>query len=140
MNAPGVLLDTGPLVALLSRDDGAHALAARLFDACQPPLRTCEAVVAEACFLMRKVDRRGPAEIAALGRRGLFEVGLSLDAHWAPIEALLTKYADRPISLADACLIRLADVHREPRILTFDTDFDVYRWGRKRKFERLRLS
>jgi predicted nucleic acid-binding protein len=139
VNASGVLLDTGPLVALLSRDDGSHALAARLFDACQPPLRTCEAVVAEACFLTRKVDRRGPAEIAALGRRGLFEVGLSIDGHWASIEALSTKYADRPISLADACLIRLADVHGDPRILTFDTDFDVYRWGRNRKFERLRL-
>ena len=132
MNAPGVLLDTGPLVALLSRDDGAHALAARLFDACQPPLRTCEAVVAEACFLMRKVDRRGPAEIAALGRRGLFEVGLSLDAHWAPIEALLAKYQDEGVTDLD-----------NPRILQIPP-FDamgtpvelIGRFGTRRDFER----
>lgn len=137
MNAPGVLLDTGPLVALLSRDDAEHSRAVRLFELCQPPLRTCEAVLAETCFLVRKVDRRGPAEVAALGRRGLFTVGLALDEHWANVETLLTKYADRPISLADACMIRMAEVHSEPRVMSFDTDFDVYRWGRSRRFERL---
>ena len=137
MNSPGVLLDTGPLVALLSRDDAAHAQALRLFASCQPPLRLCEAVLAEACFLMRKVHRQGPAEVIALGRRGLFEVALSLDEHWVQLEGLLAKYADRPISLADACLIRCAEVHGEPRVMTFDADFDVYRWGRNRKFERL---
>lgn len=137
MNAPGVLLDTGPLVALLSKDDAAHALARRAFASCQPPFRLCEAVLAEACFLMRRVDRRGPAEIIALGRRGLFDVGLSLEEHWAAVEGLLAKYADRPISLADAGLIRCAEIHGEPRILTFDADFDVYRWGRNRRFARL---
>ena len=140
MNAPGVLLDTGPLVALLSKDDAAHAQARRLFAVCQPPFRLCEAVVAEACFLMRKVHRRGPAEVAALGRRGLFDVALALDAHWTQVEALLAKYADRPISLADACLIRCAEVHHESRILTFDADFDVYRFGRNRKFDRLAVA
>lgn len=140
MNAPGVLLDTGPLVALLSRDDVAHARALRLFAACQPPLRVCEAVLAEACFLMRKLHRQGPAEVIALGRRGLFDLALSLDEHWAKVEGLLAKYADRPISLADACLIRCAEVHSEPRIMTFDADFDVYRWGRNRRFDRLDLE
>jgi uncharacterized protein len=137
VNAPGVLLDTGPLVALLSKDDAAHAAARRAFAACQPPFRLCEAVLAEACFLMRKVHRLGPAEVIALGRRGLFEVALSLEEHWAPVEGLMTKYADRPISLADTGLIRCAEIHGEPRILTFDADFDVYRWGRNRRFARL---
>lgn len=140
MNAPGVLLDTGPLVALLSRDDAAHAQALRLFAACQPPLRVCEAVLAEACVLMRKVHRQGPAEVIALGRRGVFAVALSLDEHWDQVEGLLAKYADRPIALADACVIRCAEVHGEPRIMTFDADFEVYRWGRNRKFERLDLE
>jgi predicted nucleic acid-binding protein len=135
MNPAGVLLDTGPLVALLSRRDAAHARAERLFAACLPPFRSCEAVVAEACFLMRKVDRAGPAEVIALGRRGLYEIGLSLDRDWMGIEALLKKYADRPISLADACLIRIAEVYEEPRLLTFDGDFGVYRWARNKKFQ-----
>ncbi len=134
MNRPGTLLDTGPLVALLSKNDAQHARAARLFAECEPPLRCCEAVVAEACFLMRKVDPAGPAEVAALGRKGVYTIALALDEHWTNIEALLRKWANRPIALADACLIRCAEVHDEPRILTFDSDFQVYRWSRNRKF------
>ena len=131
----GVLLDTGPLVALLSKDDASHARAERLFAACAAPFRCCEAIVAEACFLMRKVHKAGPAEVIALGRKGVFEISLSLRDHWTNIEALLQKYANRPISVADACLIRCAEVYEEPRILTFDSDFDIYRWARNRKFQ-----
>ena len=134
MNRAGVLLDTGPLVALLSKNDAQHARAARLFADCEPPLRCCEAVVAEACFLMRKVDPAGPAEVVALGRKGVYTIALALDEHWTNIEALLQKYANRPIALADACLIRCAEAHDEPRVLTFDPDFQVYRWSRNRKF------
>ena len=135
MNPAGVLLDTGPLVALLSENDVNHARARGMFAECAPPFRSCEAVVAEACFLMRKVHPRGPAEVVALGRRGVYDVALSIDEHWASLEALLQKYSDRPISLADACLIRCAEIHQEARILTFDDDFTLYRWARNRKFE-----
>ena len=135
MNAPGILLDTGPLVALLSKHDANHARARRLFAECVPPFRSCEAVVTEACFLMRKVHAAGPAEVVALGRRGVYNVAISLEEHWANIEGLLRKYGDQPISLADACLIRCAEIHQEARIFTFDGDFSVYRWGRDRKFE-----
>jgi uncharacterized protein len=122
---------------LLSANDVNHARARGLFAACAPPLRCCEAVLAEACFLMRKVHPAAPAEVVALGRRGVYEIAIAVDAHWTNIEALLTKYADRRISLADACLIRCGEIHEEPRILTFDSDFSVYRWGRNRKFELL---
>jgi len=138
VNAPGVLLDTGPLVALLSATDVHHERARRLFSQCRPPFRCSEAVLAEACFLMRKVHPAGPAEVVALGRRGLYAVAISVAAHWTSIEALLLKYADQPISLADASLIRCAEVHRESRVLTFDAHFDVYRWSRKRRFDVLR--
>ena len=137
MNAPGVLLDTGPLVALLSRNDANHDRARQIFAASAPPFRCCEAVVAEACFLMRKVHATGPAEVVALGARGVYSIAIAADEHWAGLEALLKKYADRPISLADACLIRCAEVHQEGRIATFDGDFSVYKWARHRKFELL---
>jgi predicted nucleic acid-binding protein len=130
-----VLLDTGPLVALLSRDDANHDRARRLFAECAPPFRSCEAVVAEACFLMRKVHPAGPAEIAALGARGLFRIAISAEEHWEPIEAVLKKYSNRPASFADACLIRCAEIHPEARILTIDDDFRVFRWSRNRAFE-----
>jgi hypothetical protein len=51
------------------------------------------------------------------------------------VEALLRKYSDRPISLADACLIRCAAIHDEPRLFAFDADFRVYRRARNRRFE-----
>ena len=137
MTPPGILLDTGPLVALLSKNDANHARARRMFAECVPPFRCCEAVVAEACFLMRKIHGAGPAEVVALGRRGVYDVAISLEGHWTSIEAILRKYSNRPISLADACLIRCAEIHQEPRIFTFDSDFSVYRWARNRKFELL---
>ena len=133
----GVLLDTGPLVALLSKDDSEHARAEKLFSECLPPFRCCEAVVVEACHLMRKVHPAGPAEVIALGRKGVYEISISLEDNWAGIEALLRKYASRPISLADACLARCAEIHREARILTFDSDFAIYRWARNKKFQLL---
>lgn len=135
MNRAGVLLDTGPLVALLSKDDADHSRAEHLFAACLPPLRCPEAVLAEACFLMRRVDAAGPAEVFALGRKGVFEVSMALEGHWSRVEALLKKYADQPVSLADACLIRSAEIHHESRILTFDTDFRAYRWSQTKRFE-----
>jgi predicted nucleic acid-binding protein len=135
VNRPGVLLDTGPLVALLARNDANHQRARRIFAECAPPFRCCEAVVAEACFLMRKVDAAGPAAVVALAVRGVFSIAISARQHWTNIETLLKKYSNRPISLADACLIRCAEIHQEPRIATFDRDFNVYRWARHRKFE-----
>ena len=134
MNAPGVLLDTGPIVALLSRDDVNHARAKALFESTLPPFLCCEAVVAEACFLMRKVAPAGPSEVVSLAERGVLKMALDAGEHWQPLAALLKKYADRPISFADACLIRAAEIHDEARIATFDRDFTVYRWNRTRKF------
>jgi uncharacterized protein len=137
VNLSGVLVDTGPLVALLSKNDANHERARQMFAECAPPFRCCEAVVAEACFLMRKVHAAGPADVVALGARGVYRIAISAEDHWASIGALLKKYSDRPISLADACLIRCAEVHQEARIATFDSDFGVYRWARNRKFELL---
>ena len=135
MNRPGILVDTGPIVALLSAADANHDRAVRVFAESAAPFRTCEAVLAEACFLMRKVHTEGPAEVLGLGRKGVIDIGMTLSREWSTVEALLRKYADRPASLADACLIRCAELHEEPRVLSFDTDFRFYRWARNRKFE-----
>jgi uncharacterized protein len=135
MNAAGVLLDAGPIVALLSNNEIEHERARRLFSECAAPFRCCESVIAEACFLMRKVSAGGPAEVISLGRKGVYELSFSLEENWASTEVLMKKYANRPISLADASLIRCAEIHREDRILTFDSDFEIYRWGRNKRFQ-----
>ncbi len=127
-----VILDTGPLVAYLNRRDRHHDWACDVLGGVEPPLVTCESVLSEACFLLR--DRPGgPQAVLALVERGLVEVGLDLQAETAPIGRLLTKYADLPASLADAALVRLAELHADAPVLTTDAHFQVYRKNRRQK-------
>lgn len=53
------------------------------------------------------------------------------------VARLMERYADIPMDLADACLVRLAELHDSPRILTLDADFHVYRWKQRRVFDLL---
>jgi uncharacterized protein len=135
MKPAGAILDAGPLVALLSRTDANHQRAKKLLNSYAPPYRTCEAVVAEASHLLAKDDPAGPADIMKLGGSGLFEMTIRVDEHWSAIERTLRKYVDVPAALADACLIRCAEIFDEPRILTFDGDFHFYRWSGRKRFE-----
>lgn len=120
------LLDTGPLVAYLSARDRSHAWAVTQFSAMRPPLFTCEPVLAEACFL---VHRHGGSavDVLKLFQRGIFQVAFNLEREAAPIEVLMKRYQDTPMSLADACLVRMAELHEHCRIFTLDSDFKHYR-------------
>lgn len=86
---------------------------------------------------MRRVHPDAPVDVVALGAHGVYSIAMAVEAQWTHVGALLKKYADRPISLADACLVRCAEIHQEARILTFDRDFSIYKWGRNKKFELL---
>lgn len=121
-----VLLDTGPLVAFLNRRDRYHQWASGQLAQINPPLLTCEAVLSEACFLLRHL-RGGAEAVLALLRRGLVRVEFRLDEHATPVEKLLARYASVPMSLADACLVRIAELTPEATVLTLDRDFTVYR-------------
>jgi predicted nucleic acid-binding protein len=119
------LLDTGPLVALLKRDERHHRWATDAFAALDGRLLTCEAVLTEAFFLLQ----RWPAVIASVMdrvERGRLEVEQLADEP-AALRSLMTKYRDVPMSFADACLVRLAERHTEARVLTLNSDFAVYR-------------
>lgn len=122
--AETVLVDGGFLVALLSRNDQhrewATARAARL----APPWLTCEAALSEAFHLL---GRRGESKLAALLRRGLALPKFDLERELEPVLALMDKYADVPMSLADACLVRMAEIEADPVVATTDRDFLVYR-------------
>lgn len=135
MSASRCLLDTGPLVAFLSENNQDHERVKNLFSRFEVPFRTCESVLSETCFLMARISSTGPEKVLSLAERGFFEIKFQLEDHWDSIHTLLKKYQDQSISLADACLIRCAELHNEPRILTFDSDFEIYRWGRNKKFE-----
>lgn len=121
-----ILLDTGPLVAALDRNDRYHPWAAAQWVRVDPPLLTCEPVLTEACFLLRRAPP-GPSAVIELVKRGIIELAFRLEEHVEPVSHLFAKYANVPISLADACLIRMAEVYPESTVLTLDRDFRLYR-------------
>ena len=126
-----ILLDTGPWVALMCRDDSHHAWAREQFARHPGPFLTCEAVVAETCFLLAR-GGFDPAKALMMIERGVVNVAMSLRDEIAPVRALFQRYDNVPASLADACLIRLAELHEPSRVLTLDGDFRIYRrHGRK---------
>lgn len=121
-----VLLDTGPLVAFLNRRDRFHAWVLGEMNEVEPPLLTCEAVLSEACFLLRH-DPAGPAAVLALLDEGLLEIGFDVQAEIKPLRQLLRRYRETRISLADACLVRMAELVADGVLLTLDSDFRIYR-------------
>ena len=133
-----VLLDTGVIVALLDRSERHHAICIEAVSAVDAPLVTCEAVIAEACYLLRDV-RGAPDAVLENVERGVFQIPLRLDASARALRALMKRYANVPMDLADACLVHMADGLGTGRILTLDRDFGVYRWRRRRPFEVLGL-
>jgi len=112
------------VVALLSRRELHHAWAALQAAELPPPWATCEAVLSETFHLLG--TRGGPALRAMLQRRSL-RTAFDLAGQVQPVLKLMQKYADVPMSLADACLVRMTEALSDSLILTTDTDFRVYR-------------
>ena len=121
-----VLVDTGPLVALLDRSDSAHDWAVEVFKLMRPPLLTCEAVLAESWHLL---GDSGPSRgaLAKLHEKGVIRVAFDFEREAAAIWRLLRKYADVPMDYADACIVRMAELHPRAELWTMDSDFRVYR-------------
>jgi predicted nucleic acid-binding protein len=128
-----ILLDTGVIVALLDRSERRHAECAELIEETDAPLVTCEAVIAEACYLTRRMAG-APEAILQNVADGTFQIPIALAPSAAAVQRILKKYRDREVDLADACLIHLASELRTGDILTLDGDFAVYRWGSNRPF------
>ena len=113
-------------MALLDRSDAWHECAVEVFKALRPPLLICEAVLAEAWHLL---GESGPSRnaLARLHANGILRVAFDFETEAAAVWRLLDKYADTPMDFADACLVRMAELHTEPRVGTTDSDFRVYR-------------
>lgn len=124
---PGhVVLDTGPLVAYLDGRDAHHVWAMEQFSNVAPPLWTCEAVISETCFLLRRW-KQGRDAVLSMLEHGAVRIHFSLDEEHHPVAALMRRYADLPMSLADACLVRMSELTADCAVLTLDRDFRVYR-------------
>ena len=124
------IADTGPLVAFLDRRERHHAWAVEQIRTLKAPLLVCEPVLTEAMFLLSGF----PVAREKLMRwleQGVLEIGFHLADHKQAVAALLVKYQDIPMSLADACLVRMAEIHDRHIVFTLDSDFSIYRKHRR---------
>ena len=126
MRKSPVLLDTGPLVSFLASGLRHHAWAVEQWRRLRPPLLTCEPVLTEAAYLLRREGREADALFALL-ERGVIRIGLAVQQEHADLRALMHRYRNRPMSLADACLVRLSEIHTAAEVFTLDSDFRIYR-------------
>jgi predicted nucleic acid-binding protein len=125
-----VVLDTGPLVALLNARDRHHGWVRQVLDTVEPPVFTSEAVISEACFLLSRI-RDGQDAVFELLSKQILKVDFRLTSEVDAVRALMKKFQSVPMSFADACLVRMSELEPSSRILTLDNDFRVYRRNRR---------
>jgi predicted nucleic acid-binding protein len=128
---PVVLLDTGPLVAFLNRREEHHRWVRNEFAQLRPPLLTCEAVLTEACWLLRDIPG-GPEAALELVTREIVTIPFRLEREVAMIGKAMARYGNLPMSMADACLVKMAEVHAPAEVLTLDAHFRIYRLPSRR--------
>ena len=130
----GVILDTGPLVALLDRDERHHAWAKSQLETIRPPLVTCEAVITETCYLLR-AHPVAANHVMRFVHAGVIKVTFSIQDEYASVFQLMRKYSNIPMSFADACIVRMIETGAGRLVFTLDSDFHVYRHKGRRKID-----
>ncbi len=118
--------DTGPLVAFLDGSERHHIWAVARVRDIAAPLLVCEAVLAETMYLLSRLPEAQEAAFELL-RIGALRLSFSVAEHLAELSVLHRKYRDRPMSFADACIVRMAELHRTHAVFTLDSDFTIYR-------------
>ncbi|GAB5534326.1 MAG: PIN domain-containing protein [Rubricoccaceae bacterium] len=132
-----VLLDTGPLVASLDRSELNHKWSVEAMQRHSAPLLTCDAVIVEAVYILRSKNI-DPKPLFELLICGAVSVVYSLQQEIEPIQQLMEQYADTPMDLADACLVRMSELYPESLFLTLDSDFYTYRRNRTEAIDVIR--
>jgi predicted nucleic acid-binding protein len=120
------IVDTGPLVAFFDQAERHHHWATQRVKELEPPFLVCEPVLVEALYLLRRYSQ-GPDMLFELLQKGALSVAFRIEEHVGALRKLIQRYSDTPMSLADACIVRMAEIHEQHAILTLDSDFWVYR-------------
>lgn len=121
-----VLADTSALVALVNPADRFNPWATGHWKGLTQPVHTCESVVSETLHLLRRVPGGGGIFLE-MWHGGAVVVEFSCASHESALRALMAKYQAVPMSFADACLIRMCEMHADSVIWTLDADFKAYR-------------
>lgn len=129
----GAVMDTGPLVAYFCAGEARHAWAVEQFANLAPPILTCEPVLTETCFLLGRA-KEPASRLLDKVRQGTLQIGVHLEDEAGAVGELMHRYRNLPMSLADACLVRLSEISGLP-ICTFDSDFTIYRRHRRARLD-----
>jgi uncharacterized protein len=123
------IVDTGVLVAALDRRDTHHTWAKSILSGTRLPAITCEAVITETLFLLSRISG-GEQAIFGLLAKQVLSIDFALNAEHARIAQLMQTYRSVPMSLADACLVRMSELYPSYDVITLDSDFQIYRRNR----------
>ncbi len=130
--AKPTISDSGVLVDLIDKREQHHLWATEQANKLIPPFITCESVITETCFLLRNTHK-GEDAILSMIEDGILQIDFSLSGEISKIKSLMNKYADVPMSLADACLVRMSELIDNSIVFTTDSDFHIYRKNGKQK-------
>ncbi|MBT5927185.1 MAG: PIN domain-containing protein [Verrucomicrobia bacterium] len=122
-----IIVDAGPLVALVNRRDRAHSWCVKQLGAFSDPLLTCDAVLSEAFFLLKRHTDGGELSLCEMIQRGLVKSCFKMSDASFRVPEILKKYVNLPASFADACLVAMAEMYEKPKVWTLDSDFRIYR-------------
>jgi predicted nucleic acid-binding protein len=126
MIKPRIIVDTGVLVAFLMGSDKFHQWSVQTVNHVQYPILTCEPVLTEVCFLLQKIHL-GREKVLQLVQQKYLEIPFYLSPEVESIRTLMQRYDSVPMSLADACLVKMAEIYTDASVLTLDSDFRIYR-------------
>ena len=123
---PWAIVDAGPLVAHLDRREKHHSWADEWIKRLEPPLLVCEPALTEAMFILSG-QPAAQDKLMQLLEKGALKSSFEIGKHAPEIRSLRAKYHDRPMSLADACIVRMAELNEKHSVFTLDADFRIYR-------------
>jgi uncharacterized protein len=128
------LIDTGAILAFLDQEDRWHGRCVQALSSLRLPLATSAAVLAELFHLLRNYPRQKAMAWSFVRSASVTVLAID-DADLPSLDALMRRYADRPMDFADATLVRLAERERLSTIFTIDHgDFETYRIEGRRRF------
>ena len=134
--AASILVDTGPLLAIINRRERWHKRCKAMLPHLPFPLLTSEAVLTELLYMLR-ADRRAIQTAWGFVNSGVITLGGIGDQDLPGLAALMKQYADVPMDFADATLVYLAQREHLTTVFTIDSDFLIYRIGGRRRFRLL---
>ena len=121
-----IIIDAGPIVALINSRDEHHRWARTKIRELNEPMLTCDAVLSEVLFLVSQSEN-GITRFTEILASGAIQSDFVTSANIHELAALIARYHTLPMSFADACLVRLSEIHDGSTVLTLDSHFQIYR-------------